>query len=249
MREMRRAPVLLGPSVLFGGQHEADLGGDELRRHGDLESGGGVGEQDVGLARHRGPVARQRPRHLLVRGALVGARKSLDRLAPLRLTSFVGIREAIRSGMARLDLPASCQVLCEPGDIVLVAGFVSHLELDWADPRHASFLDRLPGSRTHYPKLLPLMNLAFESFDLSGFDRRAPLAARLAWASTGPLQSPARSGRRCSTAGSTTPTCSAGRAGAGWRCLPRGRSSTSPRAPPARRGVPRGPPCRAAAPP
>jgi pimeloyl-ACP methyl ester carboxylesterase len=28
-------------------------------------------------------------------------------------------------------------------DIVLVAGFVSHLELDWVDPRHAGFLDRL----------------------------------------------------------------------------------------------------------
>ena len=26
---------------------------------------------------------------------------------------------------------------------MLVAGFVSHLELDWADPRHAAFLDRL----------------------------------------------------------------------------------------------------------
>ena len=35
---------------------------------------------------------------------------------------------------------------------------------------HASFLDRLPGARRHYPKLLPLMNLAFESFDLSEFD-------------------------------------------------------------------------------
>ncbi len=35
---------------------------------------------------------------------------------------------------------------------------------------HASFLDRVPGARRHYPKLLPLMNLAFESFDLSGFD-------------------------------------------------------------------------------
>src|SRR4029453_17559110 len=35
---------------------------------------------------------------------------------------------------------------------------------------HTSFLDRMPGARTHYPKLLPLMNLAFESFDLSGFD-------------------------------------------------------------------------------
>ncbi len=37
-------------------------------------------------------------------------------------------------------------------------------------PVHASFLDRLPGARRHYPRLLPLMNAAFESFDLSGFD-------------------------------------------------------------------------------
>jgi pimeloyl-ACP methyl ester carboxylesterase/DNA-binding winged helix-turn-helix (wHTH) protein len=30
-------------------------------------------------------------------------------------------------------------------DIVLIPGFVSHLELDWADPRHAHFLHRLGG--------------------------------------------------------------------------------------------------------
>jgi glycosyltransferase involved in cell wall biosynthesis len=35
---------------------------------------------------------------------------------------------------------------------------------------HTSFLDRLPGAHRHYPKLLPLMNMAFESFDLSGYD-------------------------------------------------------------------------------
>jgi glycosyltransferase involved in cell wall biosynthesis len=35
---------------------------------------------------------------------------------------------------------------------------------------HAAFLDRLPGARRHYPKLLPLMDRAFKSFDLSGFD-------------------------------------------------------------------------------
>jgi glycosyltransferase involved in cell wall biosynthesis len=35
---------------------------------------------------------------------------------------------------------------------------------------HVSFLDRVPGAHRHYPKLLPLMNMAFESFDLSGFD-------------------------------------------------------------------------------
>jgi glycosyltransferase involved in cell wall biosynthesis len=34
----------------------------------------------------------------------------------------------------------------------------------------ASFLDRLPGARTQYPKLLPLMTRAFESFDLADYD-------------------------------------------------------------------------------
>ncbi|HEY5044410.1 MAG TPA: glycosyltransferase [Solirubrobacteraceae bacterium] len=37
-------------------------------------------------------------------------------------------------------------------------------------PVHVSFLNRIPGARRHYPKLLPLMNRAFRSFDLSGFD-------------------------------------------------------------------------------
>ncbi len=37
-------------------------------------------------------------------------------------------------------------------------------------PVHASFLNRVPGAVRHYPKLLPLMNRAFQSFDLSGFD-------------------------------------------------------------------------------
>jgi glycosyltransferase involved in cell wall biosynthesis len=35
---------------------------------------------------------------------------------------------------------------------------------------HPSFLDRIPGARRHYPKLLPLMNAAFESFDLGDYD-------------------------------------------------------------------------------
>jgi glycosyltransferase involved in cell wall biosynthesis len=37
-------------------------------------------------------------------------------------------------------------------------------------PVHASWLSRLPGAAHHYPKLLPLMNRAFRSFDLSSFD-------------------------------------------------------------------------------
>jgi glycosyltransferase involved in cell wall biosynthesis len=35
---------------------------------------------------------------------------------------------------------------------------------------HVSFLGRLPGAERNYPKLLPLMNRAFRSFDLSSFD-------------------------------------------------------------------------------
>jgi glycosyltransferase involved in cell wall biosynthesis len=37
-------------------------------------------------------------------------------------------------------------------------------------PVHASYLNHIPGAVRHYPKLLPLMNGAFRSFDLSGFD-------------------------------------------------------------------------------
>lgn len=39
-----------------------------------------------------------------------------------------------------------------------------------AAPVRASFLDRLPGARTQYPKLLPLMDTAFRRFDVDGFD-------------------------------------------------------------------------------
>jgi glycosyltransferase involved in cell wall biosynthesis len=37
-------------------------------------------------------------------------------------------------------------------------------------PVHPSALDRIPGARRHYPRLLPLMDGAFRRFDLSGFD-------------------------------------------------------------------------------
>jgi glycosyltransferase involved in cell wall biosynthesis len=35
---------------------------------------------------------------------------------------------------------------------------------------HASYLSRIPGARSHYHRLLPLMDRAYRSFDLSGFD-------------------------------------------------------------------------------
>ena len=37
-------------------------------------------------------------------------------------------------------------------------------------PVHTSFLNRIPGAVAHYPKLLPLMNRAFEAFDLADYD-------------------------------------------------------------------------------
>jgi glycosyltransferase involved in cell wall biosynthesis len=37
-------------------------------------------------------------------------------------------------------------------------------------PVHASLLERLPGATEHYMRLLPLMDRAWRSFDLSGFD-------------------------------------------------------------------------------
>jgi glycosyltransferase involved in cell wall biosynthesis len=37
-------------------------------------------------------------------------------------------------------------------------------------PVHASFLNRLPGASRRYTQMLPLMDAAFRSFDLSGFD-------------------------------------------------------------------------------
>jgi glycosyltransferase involved in cell wall biosynthesis len=39
-----------------------------------------------------------------------------------------------------------------------------------ARPVHASYLNRVPGARSHYRRLLPLMDRAYRSFDLSGFD-------------------------------------------------------------------------------
>src|SRR5580658_10283646 len=37
-------------------------------------------------------------------------------------------------------------------------------------PVHASYLSRFPGARGHYQRLLPLMDRAYSSFDLSRFD-------------------------------------------------------------------------------
>jgi glycosyltransferase involved in cell wall biosynthesis len=39
-----------------------------------------------------------------------------------------------------------------------------------ARPVHTSFLNRMPGARRHYTRLVPLMDLAMRRFDLDGFD-------------------------------------------------------------------------------
>lgn len=37
-------------------------------------------------------------------------------------------------------------------------------------PVHPTFVNRIPGARTHYPKLLPLMDAGFRRLDVSGYD-------------------------------------------------------------------------------
>lgn len=55
-------------------------------------------------------------------------------VSPVRYTTSDGLHIAFQvSGRAEGEGP----------DIVLIPGFVSHLELDWADPQHAHFLHRL----------------------------------------------------------------------------------------------------------
>jgi pimeloyl-ACP methyl ester carboxylesterase len=63
--------------------------------------------------------------------APVEARSGLRPTEPIRYTVSDGLDIAYQvTGGGELD-------------IVLISGFVSHLELDWADPRHAHFLHRL----------------------------------------------------------------------------------------------------------
>jgi glycosyltransferase involved in cell wall biosynthesis len=96
-----------------------------------------------------------------------------------------------RESTAMIDPPARAAVvhdwLTVPGGsekvVLELLRLLPHAEVftsvydpePWRDvlgdrPVHTSFLDRLPGARRHYPRLLPLMNAAFESFDLDRFD-------------------------------------------------------------------------------
>jgi DNA-binding SARP family transcriptional activator/pimeloyl-ACP methyl ester carboxylesterase/tetratricopeptide (TPR) repeat protein len=64
-------------------------------------------------------------------GAASAATPPMRRRAPVRYA---------RSG----DLSIAYQVTGDgPIDLVLISGFISHLEKDWEEPRHAHFLDRL----------------------------------------------------------------------------------------------------------
>jgi DNA-binding winged helix-turn-helix (wHTH) protein/pimeloyl-ACP methyl ester carboxylesterase len=57
--------------------------------------------------------------------------------------SLAGVTSPIRYTLSD-DLHIAYQVTGGgETDLVLISGFISHLELDWADPRHAHFLDRL----------------------------------------------------------------------------------------------------------
>jgi glycosyltransferase involved in cell wall biosynthesis len=114
-----------------------------------------------------------------------GGACSLASVPPAGQTDGLALLERLRARFARvavvhdwLTIPGgSEQVLLE-----LLAMF-PHAEIFTSvyDPQpwpaeitgrevHSSFLNRIPGARSHYPKLLPLMNRAFRSFDLSRFD-------------------------------------------------------------------------------
>ena len=78
---------------------------------------------------------------------LVGAAELLDELredaGPPRAAGPRPVRPPIR--YAKSDGLSIAYQVSGAGeiDLVLVPGFVSHLEIDWDDPRHARFLDRL----------------------------------------------------------------------------------------------------------
>ncbi len=87
---------------------------------------------------------------------------------------------------------------------------------------HSSFLSRIPGAARHYPKLLPLMNRAFRSFDLSTASTSCSRAATRAPRTCARRRARctcATATRRCATPGRRA-SSTARRSGArcGWRC-------------------------------
>jgi len=114
-----------------------------------------------------------------------GGACSLASVQPAGQTAAPGQLEALRARFPRvavvhdwLTIPGgSEQVLLELLEMFPQAELFTSVydPTPWpaqitARPVHASFLNRIPGAVRHYPKLLPLMNRAFRSFDLSGFD-------------------------------------------------------------------------------
>ena len=98
--------------------------GDDGNAQRIIRTHHGRGYRFVAEVVETNPVAAEAP-------DLPGPRRSEDRHAPIRYT---------RSD----DLHIAYQVTGGGDiDIVLISGFVSHLDLDWDDPRHAHFLERL----------------------------------------------------------------------------------------------------------
>ena len=61
----------------------------------------------------------------------------------MRLRNNDRVRGPIRYAQSG-DVSIAYQVTGDgPFDLVLVPGFISHLEFDWEEPRHAAFLERL----------------------------------------------------------------------------------------------------------
>ncbi|TIC88109.1 alpha/beta fold hydrolase [Nocardioides sp. GY 10113] len=104
--------------------------GDDGRTQGLVRTQHGRGYRYVG------PVGEAPPRDVPttpVRAAAPAAPPAARPRPPVRYTVSDGLQIAHQvTGGGPLDL-------------VLIPGFISHLDLDWDDPRHAHFLDRLGG--------------------------------------------------------------------------------------------------------
>ena len=83
-------------------------------------------------------------------------------------------RSSTNGSRSRGDRRRSCEAILEHRP----RGRAVHLDLDpaeWpallaAHRLHTTILDRMPGARRRYTYLMPLMDAAFRTFDLSAFD-------------------------------------------------------------------------------
>jgi pimeloyl-ACP methyl ester carboxylesterase/DNA-binding SARP family transcriptional activator len=117
----------------------ARLGGELLVRAGRVEEGEAELRRALEVARGQGSPALQRR----AQSALARVLRAAGREAEAAAVGGPPARPAVRYARSG-ELSIAYEVTGEgPPDLVLVPGFVSHLTMDRAEPRHLRFLDRL----------------------------------------------------------------------------------------------------------